>query len=161
LLESIALEEDASERESQRRCANDQGRTGTVLGAIVMLTIDTEHGRETPEMTPAQYEARRQAHAESVAIALHAKDGSPDKAKRLVAVIAAMFRVRTDLIMGRRRTASVVLARQVAMWFERKHYHRSLQEIGDLFGRDHSTVAYAVGLVEEGLTPRPVLCTKL
>src|SRR4051794_14687160 len=105
---------------------------GALNAMLPTLTIDTEHGRETPEMTPAQYESRRQAHAESVATVLHAKDGSVVKSSSLVAVIAAMFRVRTDLIMGRRRTASVVLARQVAMWFERKHYHRSLHEIGIL-----------------------------
>ena len=66
------------------------------------------------------------------------------------------FNVRLADMVGRRRTQSIVQPRQVAMFFSRKLTPLSLVEIGARFGgRDHSTVLYAVGKIEERMKGSP------
>lgn len=70
---------------------------------------------------------------------------------RIVAAVAERFSVRTELLFGERRTRSITLPRQVAMYLMRQLTSLSLVEIGRMFGgRDHTTVIYAcekVGLM--------------
>lgn len=47
------------------------------------------------------------------------------------------------------RTRDIVRPRQVAMYLAKRMTARSLPEIGRLFDRDHSTVFYAVRVVED------------
>jgi len=62
---------------------------------------------------------------------------------------------RVDLI-GHRRTANVVLPRQIAMYLCKVLTTRSLPDIGRRFGnRDHTTVLHAVRKVEALLQSRP------
>jgi chromosomal replication initiator protein len=52
--------------------------------------------------------------------------------------------VRSDALLGQRRTRSVAMPRQVAMYLTRQLTDLSLVEIGRMFGgRDHTTVMYA------------------
>ncbi len=48
-----------------------------------------------------------------------------------------------------RRSAPVALARQVAMYMAHVACRHSMTEVGMLFGRDRSTVAYACRIVED------------
>jgi chromosomal replication initiator protein len=69
---------------------------------------------------------------------------------RILEVICKHYGVRVTDLNGRRRTQSIVLPRQVAMYLTRKLTPLSLMEIGARFGgRDHSTVLYAVSKIEE------------
>jgi len=64
--------------------------------------------------------------------------------ERILTAVAERFGVKSDAIIGQRRTRAVVLPRQVAMYLTRQLTELSLVEIGRLFGnRDHSTVLYA------------------
>jgi len=75
---------------------------------------------------------------------------------RILDVVCKHYGVRVTDLNGRRRTQSIVLPRQVAMYLTRKLTPLSLMEIGARFGgRDHSTVLYAVSKIEErmGATP--------
>jgi len=64
--------------------------------------------------------------------------------ERIVALVAEQFGVRGEALVGQRRTRSVTLPRQVAMYLLRQLTELSLVDIGRLFGgRDHSTVIYA------------------
>ncbi len=59
-------------------------------------------------------------------------------------VVADFFDLSEEVIRGKRRTASVALPRQIAMYLSREHTKLSLKEIGSKFGgKDHSTIIHA------------------
>lgn len=64
--------------------------------------------------------------------------------------VAHVFRVTIpELDRPRRGKAAVALARQVAMYLTHVGIGLSLTEVGQLFGRDRTTVAHACALVED------------
>jgi chromosomal replication initiator protein len=64
--------------------------------------------------------------------------------ERILAAVAEKFGVKSEALCGGRRTRTVVLPRQVAMFLARQLTELSLVEIGRLFGgRDHTTVIYS------------------
>jgi len=76
----------------------------------------------------------------------HYVNPEPDQMtpERIVALVAEHFGVKGEALFGQRRTRSVALPRQVAMYLLRQLTELSLVDIGRLFGgRDHSTVIYA------------------
>ena len=76
----------------------------------------------------------------------HYVNPEPDQMtpERILTAVAERFAVKTDAICGQRRTRTVVLPRQVAMYLMRQLTELSLVEIGRMFGgRDHTTVLYA------------------
>ncbi len=63
---------------------------------------------------------------------------------RIVVAVSERFGVRSEAMLGQRRTRSIALPRQVAMYLMRQLTDLSLVEIGRIFGgRDHTTVIYA------------------
>lgn len=73
-------------------------------------------------------------------------DVEPDKLtpERILAAVGDRFGVKSDALVGKRRTQLVALPRQVAMYLMRQLTDLSLVEIGRTFGgRDHTTVLYA------------------
>jgi len=59
-------------------------------------------------------------------------------------VVAAHFNITTADLSGRKRTQSIVLPRQIAMYLSRKLLDVSLPDVGKYFGgRDHSTVIHS------------------
>jgi len=63
---------------------------------------------------------------------------------RIVATVSERFGVRGEALLGQRRTRSIAMPRQVAMYLTRQLTELSLVEIGRMFGgRDHTTVMYA------------------
>jgi chromosomal replication initiator protein len=76
----------------------------------------------------------------------HYVDAEPEQLtpERVVALVAEHFSVKGEALFGQRRTRSVALPRQVAMYLLRQLTELSLVDIGRMFGgRDHSTVIYA------------------
>ncbi len=64
--------------------------------------------------------------------------------------VASYFELPVESLRGKRRTSSVALARQVAMYLTKQLTHLTLVEIGRRFGnRDHSTVLYACTRISE------------
>jgi len=64
--------------------------------------------------------------------------------ERIVALVSEQFGVKVEALFGQRRTRSVAMPRQVAMYLMRQLTELSLADIGRIFGgRDHSTVIYA------------------
>lgn len=73
-----------------------------------------------------------------------------NRIKRIQQVVAKEFGVKLDYMYSERRTAILVQARQVAMWFCKEFTVHSLPDIGDRFGgRDHTTVLHAVRQIEK------------
>jgi len=72
---------------------------------------------------------------------------------RIVGAVSDRFGIKSDAICGKRRTRSIALPRQVAMYLMRQLTDLSLVEIGRMFGgRDHTTVIYACEKVGVMLT---------
>ncbi len=64
--------------------------------------------------------------------------------------------MRISELIGRRRTANIVLPRQVAMYICRTLTSEPLKLIGDAFGgRDHGTVIHACKQVEHLMDQDP------
>src|SRR5205085_10438620 len=67
----------------------------------------------------------------------------------ILALVTAHYDVKLSELQSKRRTAAIVLPRQVAMFLARKITRHSLEEIGNYFGgRDHSTVLYGIEKIE-------------
>ncbi len=69
--------------------------------------------------------------------------------KNIQIAVAEHYKVSVKDILAHRRTSDIVLPRHVAMYLTKKLTHRSLPEIGRLFGRrDHTTVLFAIRKIE-------------
>ena len=79
------------------------------------------------------------------------KDGRPTL-RRICDEVCSEFGLSFQELAGRRRTAAVACARQVAMLLCREETDVPLGRIGQVLGgRDHSTVVYALGAIERRL----------
>ena len=70
--------------------------------------------------------------------------------EEVVNLVARAFNISADRLVGRDRSRSVALPRQIAMYLLRQEANISLPQIGkELGGRDHSTVMYAINKVSD------------
>ena len=66
----------------------------------------------------------------------------------IIEEVGKFYNISPFDIKGLARTKDIVLARQVAMFVVRKMTNLSLQEIGDVFNRDHTTVMHSLERIE-------------
>lgn len=72
--------------------------------------------------------------------------------------VSQRYDIRLADMMGRRRTADVVLPRQIAMYLSREMTSNSLTEIGEVFGRrDHGTILHAHKKIDKLLAENAAL----
>lgn len=71
--------------------------------------------------------------------------------------VAAHYNMPPEVIRGSGRVREVVVPRQVAQYLIRDLTDHSLPEIGQFFGRDHSTVMHAISKVTEQIGKDPEL----
>ena len=71
--------------------------------------------------------------------------------QRIVQYLAEFFGIRIEDIFGKAQTRDCVLPRQIAMHLCRSLLKMPYVKIGDLFGRDHSTVMSSVKLIQKGI----------
>lgn len=77
------------------------------------------------------------------------EDGAVVDIETIQKKTAEHYRIDPAELCGKRRTATIALARQIAMYISRKLTTHTLQEIGKHFGgRDHGTVIHAMKLIE-------------
>ena len=79
----------------------------------------------------------------------------PIKIEKIISEVAKTYNVSEADILSNRRTASLVLARQVAMYISRVTTDLSYKAIGESFGKDHTTVLYNVNTIEKFLKDKP------
>ena len=79
----------------------------------------------------------------------------PIKIEKIISEVAKTYNVSETDILSNRRTASLVLARQVAMFIARETTDLSYKAIGESFGKDHSTVLHNCNKIEEFLRDKP------
>ncbi len=71
--------------------------------------------------------------------------------------IADFYNITPEDISGKGKTRNVANARQMAIYLIRKLTSQTLEDIGKLIGRDHSTVLYSIRKMEESLASDPKL----
>ena len=65
-------------------------------------------------------------------------------------IVAQVFQVtQSDLQRHSRGRASVAFARQVAMYLGHVTFGISMHDVGEIFGRDRTTVAHACAVIED------------
>ncbi|WP_369427766.1 chromosomal replication initiator protein DnaA [Membranihabitans maritimus] len=65
-------------------------------------------------------------------------------------LVAGHFNIGVDHLQSKSRKRNIVTARQLSMYFAKKHTNKSLKTIGETFGgRDHSTVIYSCKTVQD------------
>lgn len=65
-----------------------------------------------------------------------------------VAIVANTYRVSVEEILGPRRWEPLVQARHLAIWLAKEITGWSSPELGRYFNRDHTTILYAIDVVE-------------
>jgi chromosomal replication initiator protein len=68
--------------------------------------------------------------------------------ERIIGEVAGFYGITVEQLKGKRRTNSVALPRQMAMYLMRRTTTLSLTEIGRIFHRDHTTVIHACDKIE-------------
>lgn len=73
--------------------------------------------------------------------------------EEIIAMVSEYFHVSKEAMKSSKRTREVANARQVAMYFIKRHVGCSLKHIGKQFfgGRDHSTVIHAIRSVKDAM----------
>ncbi len=96
---------------------------------------------------------------ELVAEALAAVEvpGRPHTLEEIMELVARTYALTRAELRGRSRRRRVVQPRQFAMYLCRRYTSASLKDIGRAFDRDHTSVIYAIEVVERRTVERPQL----
>ena len=73
----------------------------------------------------------------------------------IVTAVCSRFSVRPIDLRSKRRSKNVVMPRQLAMYLCRRLMTVSFPHIGELFGRDHSTVIHAIRVTDRRIKEDP------
>lgn len=71
--------------------------------------------------------------------------------QKIVHAVAEYFDVQPEDVLGKNQSRECVLPRQLAMHFCRTQLDLPFMKIGDLFGKDHSTVMSSVKLIQKAI----------
>ena len=74
---------------------------------------------------------------------------------------ALQYGLRVGDLLGKRRTQRITQARQLAMYLAREITDASLPQIGEAFGRSHSTVLHSCNKIADSLTEDEILNVRL
>lgn len=76
---------------------------------------------------------------------------------RMIKAVAEYFNLTSGEIRGRKRTKNIAWPRQIAMYIINHLGEYSMNEIGNEFGKDHTTVIYAIQKVEDSIKSDPTV----
>jgi chromosomal replication initiator protein len=79
----------------------------------------------------------------------------------IIEQVARFHSLRSSDILGNRRTRTLAIPRQIAMFLARKHTNLSFPELGREFDRDQSTIQYGAKKVEAEIGDNPDLAYKI
>ena len=79
----------------------------------------------------------------------------------VIEVIATAFNLDSDTLKGKKRVARVNHARQLAMFLAREMTASSLPQIGDVFGRSHTTVLHGINKIEAEIKLDSMLASRV
>jgi chromosomal replication initiator protein len=69
--------------------------------------------------------------------------------QEIVAGVAQYYNLSADVLCGRGRSKEVARSRQIAMYLAREETQASLPQIGEVMGRDHTTVLYGYDKISQ------------
>jgi chromosomal replication initiator protein len=116
-----------------------KGNVRELEGCLLRLIAYTSiTGKAEPTEEMAEEILREFVHAESLAI----------EPESIVLIVGTHYGITREQLKGKRRTNSVALPRQMAMYLMRRQTTLSLSEIGRFFDRDHTTVIHACEKIE-------------
>ena len=72
-------------------------------------------------------------------------------ATKIVDIVCKFYGVKKEDLLARRRTKNIAEARQIAMYLITEYLNIPLESVGNIFGKDHSTVIYAKNKVAEDI----------
>jgi chromosomal replication initiator protein len=98
---------------------------------------------------------------ETLAYIFDDQDGGGLTPAAVRAVICRHFQIETAEITSRDRSRKVTEARALGIYLARQLTGRTLEEIGSIFGRSHSSALYAINKLEKQLKKDPKLQGKL
>lgn len=75
----------------------------------------------------------------------------------IIAKVADFYDITPEEVIGKGKTKNVANARQMSIFLTRKLTGLTLEQIGEVMNRDHSTVLHSIRKVEESLQNDPKL----
>lgn len=69
-------------------------------------------------------------------------------------IISSQYKISVEELTSRSRKRVVSFPRQIAMYLTRKYTEESLADIGNLYNRDHSTVLYAIKVINRDIAQK-------
>ncbi len=112
-----------------------------------LLRVITESTTKKQDITEGLAEAALRGGKPKESSFLHAED--------VVEGVCNFYNIKATQLKGPKRDASLVKARQVAMYLLKKELGLTLVEIGNVLGgRDHTTVMHGIGKVEGQLVEK-------
>ncbi len=77
--------------------------------------------------------------------------------EEIVQEVASYYNLTPETLHGRKRSKKVALSRQIAMYLAREETQASLPQLGEIFGRDHTTVLYGYEKIKEQIEKNDAL----
>jgi len=72
-------------------------------------------------------------------------------ATKIIEIVCKFYGVKKEELLARKRTKDIAEARQIAMYLITEYLNIPLESVGNIFGKDHSTVIYAKNKVAEDI----------
>ena len=79
------------------------------------------------------------------------QDDETIDATKIVEIVCKFYGVKKEELLARKRTKNIAEARQIAMYLITEYINIPLESVGNIFGKDHSTVIYAKNKVAEDI----------
>ncbi|MCG8570959.1 MAG: chromosomal replication initiator protein DnaA [Spirochaetes bacterium] len=124
-------------------CTNIEGNIRDLKGAFKdLLAYSSIMNIETITLDIVMYRLK-----EKITVNIYTSSVSVDK---IIHMVGEYYDVKTQEIIGNKRTKSIALARQIAMYLSRKLTRLSTTQIGTYFGnKEHGTVMHATKKIED------------
>ena len=98
---------------------------------------------------------------QAIADFVPAEEPESDKIEKTLMAVCDRYNISKETILGKKRSADVVLARHTCMYILREQLEKTYEEIGSVFSCDHTTVMAAIKKIEREKTIKPSFADEL
>ena len=140
-IERVKIDQEIFEYVAARVASNVRELEGTLIRLIAYANLN----RHAVDMATAQTVLKDLVPLGQTSITTPAE---------ILDAVCRYYQLTKDDINGSSRVKAIAMARQIAMYLCRELTDLSLPKIGELFGRDHTTVMYACKKVSEMMRER-------
>ena len=140
-IEKVKIDQDILEYVAARVASNVRELEGTLIRLIAYANLN----RHSVDMATAQTVLKDLVPLGQTSITTPAE---------ILDIVCRYYQLTKEDINGSSRVKAIAMARQIAMYLCREMTDLSLPKIGELFGRDHTTVMYACKKVSEMMRER-------